>query len=112
MDFTLRASFEVTSSVDMIDFKMNKEEKLKDESNTVAFSLARDKKWGKLSLLLISRGAPVKKVRYHSLKFDCMCFITPSFLVSLRYGAVRCYLPHLFLSLASKILKYTQYPFS
>ena len=43
-------------------------------------SFVRDKnKWGKLSLLLILRGA-----------------------------AVRCYFPHLFLSLASKILKYVR----
>ena len=42
-------------------------------------SLGWDKyKWGKWSLLLISRGAP-HKVRYQSLEFDCKCYITPFF---------------------------------
>ena len=40
-------------------------------------SLGRDK-WGKWSLLLISRGAP-HTLRYQSLKFDCKCYITPFF---------------------------------
>ena len=44
-------------------------------------SLARDKnKWGKLSLLLISWGAPVK-VRYQSQSSTAIAILPPSFLV-------------------------------
>ena len=70
-------------------------------------SLGWDKnKWGKWSLLLI--------FRVHLLKYDtralsstASAILPPSFLVWLQYGAVRCYFPHLFLSLASEILKYS-----
>ena len=50
-------------------------------------SLARDKnKWGKLSLLLISRCAPFK-VRYQRLNFDCKCYyITPALLFCFNYN--------------------------
>ena len=47
------------------------------EEQYFRISHGRDKnKLEKLSLLLISRGAP-HKVRYQSLKFDCKCYITP-----------------------------------
>ena len=32
-------------------------------------------------------------------RFDGRCYITPSFLVQLQYGAVMCYFTHLFLAL-------------